>query len=369
MMRVVRAPGRVNLIGEHTDHSGGFVMPAAIQLATSVAITPRTDRHLVIQSDTIGETATLDLEDPLRPTHRWHDYVAGVASVLAQEGCRIDGANLLITSTLPSGAGLSSSAALEVAVAYALVTEAGRTIDRVTLARWCQRAENEFVGARCGIMDQYVACMGHPGHALLIDCRSLNHRLLPIPDDVSIVVCNTMVRHAIAASEYNARRADCEAALQAIRLKMPDVNALRDVTLDDLKRDGCALPPTALKRARHVISENARVLEAADALERFDLATFGELMAASHRSLRDDYQVSCDELDLMVELASSEPEVIGTRMTGGGFGGCTVSLVQSPAAGQFLTSMQQRYEQVTGIHPDGWICMPSGGVEELDVAG
>jgi galactokinase len=363
--RLVRAPGRVNLIGEHTDYTGGFVMPVAIQLRTTVAIASGSDSTLTIHSENVGETATIDLSQSLRPSGQWSDYVSGVAAVLLQEGCNLRGAQMFLTSSVPRGAGLSSSAALEVAAGFALLREAGKPFDHLSLAKWCQRAENEFVGARCGIMDQYIACFGQRDRALLIDCRSLENRALPLPSASAIVVINTMVKHSIASGEYNARRADCEAAAAILSRHLPHVKTLRDVTPEDLERHVEHLTPVIARRARHVVSENRRVLAAADALERGDLARFGELMGESHRSLRDDYEVSCPELDLLVELAASEPGVFGTRMTGGGFGGCTVSLVNTADASRFVDSMQQRYATATGKHPDAWVCVASSGVEEL----
>lgn len=364
-MITFRAPGRVNLIGEHTDYSGGFVLPAAIHLATDVTLVPRDDRQLVIHSEALRETVHLDLDEALRPRRDWSDYVAGVVSVLRDHGCPIGGAELTIRSTVPRGAGLSSSAALEVATASALLAEAGRRVDGLTIARWCQRAENEFAGARCGIMDQYVACFGEPGHALLIDCRALDSTHIPIPSDVAIVILNTMVKHSIAVSEYNARRADCEAATAMLASVLPRIRSLRDVTRDDLLAHWQNLGETTLKRARHVVSENSRTQQAAEALRHGDLPLVGRLMADSHTSLRDDFDVSCPELDLMVNLASSDPDVIGTRMTGGGFGGCTVSLVKRAGAERFVAAVQQRYHAATGTRPDAWITVASGGVAEV----
>jgi len=364
-MRTFRAPGRVNLIGEHTDYSGGFVLPAAIHLATDVTLAPRDDHHLVIHSEALRETIYLDLDRPLRPRRDWSDYVAGVVSVLRDQGCPIGGAELTIRSTVPRGAGLSSSAALEVATASALLAEAGHRVDRLTMARWCQRAENEFVGARCGIMDQYVACAGEPGDALLIDCRALDSTRIPIPSDVAMVILNTMVKHSIAAGEYNARREVCEAATAMLTKVLPGIRSLRDVSMDDLLTHGHNLPETTLRRARHVVSENLRTRQAAEAVRHGDLPLIGRLMADSHRSLRDDYDVSCPELDLMVDLACSDPDVIGTRMTGGGFGGCTVSLVRRAGAERFVAAMQQRYHAATGTRPDAWITVASGGVAEV----
>jgi galactokinase len=364
-MRTFRAPGRVNLIGEHTDYSGGFVLPAAIHLATDVTLVPRDDHQLVIHSEALAETVHLNLGQPLRPRRHWSDYVVGVASVLLEHGCPIGGATLTIRSTVPRGAGLSSSAALEVASASTLLAEAGHGVDRITIAKWCQRAENEFVGARCGIMDQYVACFGEPDHALLLDCRALDSTPIRISSDLSIVILDTMVRHSIAAGEYNARRADCEAATTMLTSILPRIQSLRDVTSDDLRTYGQNLPERTLKRARHVVSENARTEQAAEALRRGDLSRVGRLMAESHRSLRDDYEVSCPELDLIVHLASGDPDAVGTRMTGGGFGGCTVSLVRRAGAERFAAAMQQRYHAATGTRPDAWITVASGGAAEV----
>jgi galactokinase len=361
----VRAPGRVNLIGEHTDYNDGFVMPAAIELATDVTLTPRRDRQIVVHSITLDDTVSFELDRPLRPRGRWSDYVAGVVSVLLQEGVAVGGADLTIASTVPCGGGLSSSAALEVAVASALLAQSGHDVDRLTVARWCQRAENEFVGARCGIMDQYVACFGQSGHAIAIDCRSLASRPIPIPSDLSIVVLNTMVRHSVATNEYNARRADCEAATALLSKELSHVRSLRDVALEDLHTHHMLLPERVYKRARHVIAENTRTLGFADALRDGDLVQIGRLMASSHCSLRDDYEVSCAELDLMVELAASEADLVGTRMTGGGFGGCTVSLVRRAGAGRFAQAMQRRYEAVTGTRPEAWISRAADGVREI----
>jgi galactokinase len=363
--RRFRAPGRVNLIGEHTDYSGGFVMPMAIQLATTVSHTPRSDQLLVIRSEGFDATTTIDLAQPLCRAGSWSDYIAGVAKMLVADGWCPRGADLLITSTVPDGAGLSSSAALEVAAGFALLTAAGAAVDRKKLARLCQRAENEFVGARCGIMDQYIACCAEPEHALMIDCRSLESRPLRITTGTAIVVLNTMVKHANASGEYNARRIDCEKAAAGLSSMLQHVGTLRDATISDLSTSEPHLQPHVLKRARHVVSENRRVLEAVEALESDDVTRFGRLMTESHESLRDNFEVSCAELEMMVRLAESEPGQFGTRMTGGGFGGCTVSLISPSAAETFMRSMQRRYAEAIGIRPDGWICVPSGGVHEV----
>jgi len=261
---------------------------------------------------------------------------------------------------VPIGAGLSSSAAIEVATRLALCALAGTSLNRIELAKICQAAENNYVGARCGIMDQFIACHGRSGHALLLDCRSLQFQLVPLPSGVSIVICNTMVKHAIAAGEYNLRRSQCEHAARHF-----GVRALRDVSIEQFTRRAVELPELLRKRARHVVSENARTLAAADALRTADLNALGGLMADSHRSLRDDYEVSAPELDLLVDSASRTPGVVGARMTGGGFGGCTVNLVRNEAVPEFRTRVATAYEQSTGRSPDIYVCTASDGATEI----
>ena len=361
-----RAPGRVNLIGEHTDYNDGFVMPAAIDLHTEVIIQARDDRKLVISSDTFPDPVEFDLDEanPIA-RHHWSDYVRGVAVMLERAGYRLRGADLCIRSDVPIGSGLSSSAAVEVATAYALLAIAGVTIAPVELAQLCEQAENDFVGMRCGIMDQFVSCLGRAGTALMLDCRSLDYRLLPLPEDVRLVICNTMVKHELGQSEYNARRAACEAAVRRFAKSMPNVRALRDVTLADFERHRTELDDTIFKRCRHVISENERVIKAAAALEENNLMAFGELMAESHRSLRDDYEVSCAELDTMVDLANQVEGVYGARMTGGGFGGCTINLVKAECVAEFKRDVARRYEQTTGIAPRIYVCFSADGAAAL----
>ncbi len=381
--RIYQAPGRVNLIGEHTDYNDGFVMPAAIGFYTRAAVAPRPDRKLAIHSENYSEQVECDLDHlPATGAGHWSDYVVGVVKMLVRSGKKLGGANLWVDGNVPLGAGLSSSASIEVAVGYALLdlaeqamdqtktdrTEIGRTeIDRTQLARICQLAENEFVGARCGIMDQFVASHGKCGQALLLDCRSLDleYRQLPSPDDAVLAICNTMVKHSIAKGEYNQRRAECEAGVRALSKYLPQVRALRDVTLEDLERYGHELPEVVLRRCRHVIGENARVLKAAAALEREDLHAFGNLMRESHRSLRDDFAVSCSELDLMVKLAERVEGVYGTRMTGGGFGGCTIALVQTGCVEVFQRTLREGYERSAGRTPEIYICAAADGVDRI----
>ena len=364
--RVFRAPGRVNLIGEHTDHNEGFVMPAAINFSTWVTISTLDTRKLSIFSENFGEHVEFDLDETSpAPRKHWSDYVIGVAVVLERAGYHLRGAKLRIRGEVPLGSGLSSSAAIEVATACALAANSDLTIHRTELAKLCQRAENEFVGARVGIMDQFVSCYGQAKKALLLDCRSLVFELLPLSDNASLVVCNTMVKHDLASGAYNERRAQCEAGVRHLAAVLPNVNALRDVTLEQLKEYGRDLPDVIYRRCLHVISENARVLEAGEALKQDDLDGFGQLMYESHRSLRDDYEVSSPELDLMVELARSVSGVYGARMTGGGFGGCTVNLVAVEHIERFKRTVVEGYEKAMKLLPEIYVCDVANGAEEV----
>ena len=364
--KTYRAPGRVNLIGEHTDYNQGFVMPAAIDFSTWIAIAPREDRKLSVRSENFSETAELDLDcPPSRGIGHWSDYPFGVALKLEEAGHRLRGANLLVRGEIPIGSGLSSSAAIEVATGLALLDNAEIEIDRLELAKLCQQAENEYVGMRCGLMDQFISCFGQAGHALMLDCRSMDYEPLALPESVKLVVCNTMVKHELAGSEYNARRAECEEAVERLAGRVPKIHSLRDVTVDDFARFGEELPELIRKRCRHVVSENDRVVKAARALQSTDLAAFGMLMGESHQSLRDDYQVSCEELDLMVTLANKASGVDGARMTGGGFGGCTINLVRSESVDSFREKVARGYADVTGKQPEIYVCTPSQGVERF----
>ncbi len=357
-----RAPGRVNLIGEHTDYNDGFVMPAAIDLSCCVAIAPRNDRRLVVHSANFNETAEFSLDEHPSPAQHWSDYVRGVAWVLENAAYKLRGADVAVMSNVPIGAGLSSSAAIEVATAYALLDISGLQVDRKQLAKLCQKAENEFVGARCGIMDQFIACHGQAGCALVLDCRSLSYRPLPLKSDVRMLICNTMVDHHIASGEYNVRRSECEQGVRQLATAIPGLKSLRDLTLAELDRHRDKLTELLYRRCRHVVTENQRVTEAAAALQHDDLNCFGRLMADSHRSLRDDYEVSCPELDLMVEIATSQEGVYGSRMTGGGFGGCTISLVKEEAISRLQQTIANAYEEKMGRRPEIYVCSPAEGV-------
>ncbi len=364
--RTFRAPGRVNLIGEHTDYNDGFVMPAAIDLSTWVEVSLLEQRKLQIASENFNEEIEVDLDDRnLARRGHWSDYPVGVAVMLERAGHHLRGARLQIRSQVPIGSGLSSSAAIEVATACALIAVSGLKIDERELALLCQKAENEFVGARVGIMDQFVSLFGEAQKALLLDCRSLEFELLPLPDNVRLVICNTMVKHELASSAYNERRAQCEGGVKHLAKFVPNVRALRDVTIEQLEQFGSDLPEVVYRRCRHVIMENARVVSAAQALEQGDLNEFGRLMAESHRSLRDDYEVSSEELDLMVELARKVEGLYGARMTGGGFGGCTVNLVAVEHVEEFSKRIAENYEEATKLKPEIFICNASNGAEEV----
>jgi galactokinase len=364
--RAFRAPGRVNLIGEHTDYNDGFVMPAAIGFSTFVTVAAREDRRLQIFSQNFSEEIEFNLDTPNPEARRhWSDYVIGVAVTLQRAGYDLKGATLRVRGEVPIGSGLSSSAAIEVATALALLSTSEQTSDLLTIAKLCQRAENEFIGLRCGIMDQFVSCMGEEGKALLLDCRSLDYKLLPVPSTLRLAICNTMIKHELAAGEYNIRRAQCAAGVAALAEKIPGVRALRDVSIPELEQHGADLDPVLFRRCRHVISENDRVLAAADAFEESAFQKVGRLMHESHISLRDDYEVSSEELDLMVELAGTVPGVFGARMTGGGFGGCTVNLVQADAVESFKNVVSSGYFKAKNINPDIYVCEPASGAGEV----
>jgi len=359
--RIYRAPGRVNLIGEHTDYNDGFVMPIALERCTWVAAAPRDDAKLVVRSREFGETVTIQIGGAAPP--HWSQYVAGVAATLDIRA----GADVMVASDVPIGAGLSSSAALEVACGYALLDLSGVAVDLNVLARAAQRAEHVFVGTRCGIMDQMIACHGRAASALCLDTRSLECRWLPLPSRVRVVVCNTMVRHELASSEYNARRADCEAGVAMLARRNPGMRALRDVALEELEVSKADLPERVYRRCRHVVTENERVVRAAAALEAGDFDEVGQLMNASHASLRDDYDVSCAELDSMSSIARSLDGVYGARMTGGGFGGCVVALVDAAVESLVVRELSHQYNAATGIAPDVWATQAGGGVRAVEI--
>ena len=365
--RFFRAPGRVNLIGEHTDYNDGFVLPMAIDRETVVAARGSGERRVRVHSINLNESAEFDLDRP-GPKQRglWLDYVEGVAQSLISRGLTLGGADLLISSDVPVGAGLSSSAALEISTGMALASLSGIKIDRVELALAGQQAEHEYVGTKCGIMDQLVAACALKGHALLIDCRSLETtQILLDTSRFAVAICDTNVKHELSSSEYNKRRAECEQGVEILRQVLPGIRALRDVSVEDFEAHEERLPEPIRSRCRHVVTENARTLAATEALRASDFELMGRLMLKSHESLRDDYEVSCVELDAMVEIASSVEGVVGARMTGGGFGGCTVNLVHRQALEKFREQVTAGYNKATNKIPTIYVSEPGDGAREI----
>jgi galactokinase len=349
-IRVVRAPGRVNLIGEHTDYNDGLVMPAAIDLEIRIAYVPTDDRRVELTLAETGETGAFHL-DAIGPQRgNWIDYVAGTAWSMVEAGAPVHGFRGVLASTLPRGAGLSSSAALELASAWALAGDGAPPLDGMALARTAQRAENAYVGVQCGLMDQFAASLGVDGAALRLDCRSLDWRPVALPpDELTLVVCHSGSPHRLEATEYNQRRAECDAAVAAIARHEPGVRALRDVDRAMLDRYRDVLDPVAYRRARHVVEENARVEATEVAMLAGDLAEVGRLFAASHASLRDLFEVSSPELDALVEIAGRVDGVVASRLTGAGFGGSTINLVRPDRVAALRTLVERDYTPRTGL--------------------
>ena len=348
-VRVVRAPGRVNLIGEHTDYNLGLVLPVAIDREIHIAAVPTGDRRVELTRLDTGERLGFELDIDRPRDGTWIDYIAGTAFALRDAGLPVRGIRGVIGSDLPEGAGLSSSAALELAAAWAVLDEAAAaTLDRLHLARICQRAENEYVGVRTGLMDQFASSCGVAGSALLLDCRSLAWRRTTLPTDLRLVVVHTGSPRRLDASPYNLRREQCDSAVAALRAVDPRVRSLRDVTPDLLAAQRDRLDPVVARRAEHVIAENQRVLDVVAAFEVGDLEAVGVAFAASHASLRDLYEVSSVELDALVEIAATVDGVVGSRMTGAGFGGCTVNLVRASAVGPLRRAIDREYHAPSG---------------------
>jgi galactokinase len=365
---LVRAPGRVNLIGEHTDYNDGFVLPVAIDRDIRIAARPRTDRLVRLYSATFDQLSTFSLDsiEP-DPAASWSNYPRGVALYLQEAGFALAGMDAAIEGDVPVGAGLSSSAALEVATATAFAELDGLDLSSVQKAVICQRAENRFVGVNCGIMDQFISALGQAGHALLVDCRSLDYDLVPIAGaGLSVVVADTTVKRGLAGSEYNVRRAQCEEGVARLSemLNRP-LKALRDVTLAEVDEHAARLPDLIARRVRHVVGENERTLSAVAALRRGDLARFGQLMNESHRSLRDLYEVSCGELDALVEAAWQTPGVYGARMTGAGFGGCTVALIDTGSVGDYVELVGAAYHARISLTAQFHVCQVVAGAGPL----
>jgi galactokinase len=355
---VVRAPGRVNLIGEHTDYNDGFVLPLAINRAVWIALKPRDDRRVVVHSVDFGESAEFSLDGLANEKAGWIEYLKGTAWSLQEAGYRLAGWEGVLRGDVPVGAGLSSSAALEMATARAMASVAGFDWDAAAIAKLGQKAENRWVGVNCGIMDQLISAAGRAAHALLIDCRSLATQPVPFPPGIAVVVLDTGTRRGLVGSAYNERRQQCEAAA-----KFFGVTALRDVDLGQFNARGDGLDPVTRRRARHVIGENQRTIEAVEAMRRGDTTTLGMLMNQSHESLRDDYEVSSDALNVMVSSALAHPACIGARMTGAGFGGCAVAVIDAQAADDFSTRVAADYQAKTGNAPAVYVCQATNGAE------
>lgn len=363
--RIFSAPGRVNLIGEHTDYNDGFVLPAAIDYKTVVAAVPRTDAIVEVFAVDMDDADTFDLEKPILPSagHLWANYVRGMAKMLLEAGYSLRGASLAIAGNIPPGAGLSSSAALEMALGHAFLQLNGLPVDGVQLARAGQLAENDFVGVQCGIMDQFISALGKKDHALLIDCRDLSFEPIPIPTDTAIIIVDSGVKRGLVDSEYNARREQCAAAAELF-----GVQALRDVTPERFAARADNLPPLLKRRARHVITENERTIRAAAALKQGDMATVGRLLNESHISMRDDFEITVPEIDILVEIIQAVPGVYGARMTGGGFGGCCVALAPNTVATAVAEAVENTYTGKTCCyHATVYRCHASAGAGEIVV--
>jgi galactokinase len=359
---VVRAPGRVNLIGEHTDYNDGFVLPAAIDRTIEMAGRRRADRKVRLHSLDFSDAVEFSLDAIERSEeHRWSHYSRGVSKLLQADGYRLIGADIAFGGDIPREAGLSSSAAVEVATVAFWRKLAALDFDPVYGVKLARRAENEFVGLPCGVMDQFASALSHQGHALFLDCRDLSFRHVPLDSDAKIVVCNSGVRRALTQSEYEIRLRQCQQAVAQLGSTGLAVKSLREVDLDDLEGARGALGDLLFRRARHVVSENQRVLEAVEVLEAGDLERFGQLMYASHESLRDDYEVSSKELDVLVEMARRQQGVLGARMTGAGFGGCTVNLVHSEATDDFTRAVRAGYKDRLGLDAEIYVCQASDG--------
>jgi galactokinase len=366
--RLFRAPGRVNLIGEHTDYNDGFVLPMAIDQQTIVAIAPRSDKKLRVWSLNLDQEIELLLDDlGTGRSRHWSDYVAGTAAALKSSGVALNGADIAIQSDIALGGGLSSSAALEMSLAKALLSISASTLDNLSLALAGQTAEHIHVGINSGIMDQFASVNGLAGHALLLDCRSLEAERIPLNlQGCGVVVCNSNVKHSLASSEYNHRRQACENGVALLSSVLPGIKALRDITLEDLEKHQSMLSEAVFQCCRHVVAENARTLKAAEALKSGNTEEMGRLMSLSHQSLRDDYKVSCKELDILVESAESQPGVFGSRLTGGGFGGCTVNLVKQDCIDKFKINVRRLYQTAAGLDPEIFVVTAADGASEIN---
>ncbi|MCX6169789.1 MAG: galactokinase [Ignavibacteriales bacterium] len=354
---LVRSPGRVNLIGEHTDYNSGFVLPAAIDKAIYFAITPRNDGECKLFAVDMNDGFDFSIDSLKFSEKLWPNYLMGVVDQLNKAGKKLTGFNCVFGGDIPLGAGLSSSAALEAGLAFSLNHIFNLGIDKLSLVKLAQKAENEFVGVNCGIMDQYINIFGAKQKVLKIDCRSLEYKYYPfMNNDLRIVLCNTMVTHSLASSEYNIRRSQCESGVNIIQKYNPEIKSLRDVSLDLLYSHKSNIDDIVFRRCKYVIEENDRVTKSCEDLEQNNFESFGQRMYESHRGLRDEYEVSCEELDFLAEEALYSDEVIGARMMGGGFGGCTINLVYKSMVKKFQLFMEKAYMKKYGKNPLIYVC-------------
>lgn len=362
---IVRAPGRVNLIGEHTDYNDGFVLPMAIDRAVWIALSPRTDQHIQMRSLDLEIDSAFELNS-LTKGAGWSEYIKGIAYELQEAGFKLKGFDAVISGDVPRGAGLSSSAALELATARAFAAVSGFRWEATQMAKLAQKAENEWVGVNCGIMDQMASAASKEGFALFLDCRSLEHLHAPLPDNMSVVILDTSTRRGLVDSAYNQRRSQCEEAALWFGVK-----ALRDVSVEQFSRkmkEQAGLSEVVMKRARHIVTENARVLEAVQMMKTGNVKRLGELFNASHNSLRDDFEVTNDALNIMVECAREQKSCFGARMTGAGFGGCAVALVEKDKARKFATAVSAAYRQRSGLEASVYVCKASAGANMVSGA-
>ena len=373
-IRVFASPGRVNMIGEHTDYSGGYVFPAALKMKTTIVMRKRSDNLIRLKATDLDGIVEADINklDSYKGIP-WGDYQIGVAHVLKEAGYDICGADMLYDDTVPHGGGLSSSAAIEVSTALCFATLSNekngieKEIDMIEMALLSQKAEHEYAGVNCGIMDQFASAMGKENHAIFLNCRDLSYELVPLDlKGMKIVIANTNKKHALGASKYNERRSECESGFEILKKSMPEKSCLGEISAEEFDKYKHTIEnDVVLRRVRHVIAEDDRVLRAVDALKKGDVKLFGSLMNASHNSLRDDYEVTCFELDVMVDEARKLDGVLGSRMTGAGFGGCTVSIVREDMVDEFISVVGKNYEEKTGIKPSFYVTEPGDGGREI----
>jgi galactokinase len=360
---IIRAPGRVNLIGEHTDYNDGFVLPAAINKAIYIGLSKRQDDQIHLVSIDLDESFTGRVQVLEQNDQHWTLYILGVVQQLQKAGLKVGGFNLVFSGDIPLGAGLSSSAALECGVAFGLNELFALGLERVQMVKMAQAAENEFVGVKCGIMDQFASMMGKKNFVIQLDCRSLDYTYNPIEmEGIDIVLFDSCVSHSLASSEYNTRRLQCEQGVKLIRQKYPQVKTLRDATqdmLDELVKDQ---DPVVYRRCRYVVQENRRLLEGCEDLKRGDVAAFGQKMYETHTGLSKNYEVSCPELDFLIDCVKDQPGVLGARMMGGGFGGCTINLVKKEAIQDLISAVSAKYEAHTGKKPKVYVAQTEAGV-------